>query len=109
MSLILSVFVEILKGLSVWAAFHFSPSEIKRRREIKKEADTKEAKRDLNNAIKDESLGVLAGIITERLHKRMRSENYDPEGFRKGFASIGLKIPSGNDSGGKQSGEESPS
>lgn len=97
----ISLFTEIIKAVVVFLGHYYSPDEIRLRRSIKKDADSKEAREKLNHAIHDQALNDMAVIISKRLAGRMRDKNADPSRWREGFSSIGLRLPTSEIDGGR--------
>lgn len=98
-ALILKIMPELLRGIGVWLRHYYSPSEVKIRRHAKKASINAKKKKELDDAIVDESLNDLANIINARLRKRMFKQDEDPQRWREGFRGIGLKVPSEDSKG----------
>lgn len=93
-SIALSVLLELLKALVIWLSNYYSADEIKARREAKAAADTKDAKKELKNAIVDDHLNSIATLISERIRARLRKPDEDPKRWRAGLSSAGVEVPS---------------
>lgn len=79
---ILAIALEVVKVLGKAFLTYYSPEEIKARREAKRAAETKEAKKEIKNAIVDENLNSLALALNERILNKLRQPDQDPKRYR---------------------------
>lgn len=104
-TILLSVLLELIKGLVIWLGNYYSPAEIAARREAKSLAETKGEKKELKNAIVDDHLNNIATLISGLIRDRMRKPDEDPQRWRAGLSSTGVQVPSedppGNGNGSK--------